>query len=130
MLIQELFGIMESDDAFKKFMGKATGGLEKDKAGVKSVVDDAAQDAKVDHLIKRITNCLRGLIPYKERSFDENDVRALFIGGDSKGMSKLLDQMEAIGFDSGGAWEENAEFFKKKLRLSKEDYMVLVKASQ
>lgn len=56
------------------------------------------------------------------------DIRAIFVGGSSAGMTKVIDQLEERGFDSAGTFADNTEFFKK-CKVTKTDYDKLVKAS-
>lgn len=58
-----------------------------------------------------------------------DDFRALFVGGDSKGMRKLLQALVDAGYDEmGGSYEDNKLIFSK-LGLSKADFEFLVARS-
>lgn len=58
-----------------------------------------------------------------------DDFRALFVGGDSKGMRKLQQALVDAGYDEmGGSWEDNKLIFQK-LGVTKADFDLLVELS-
>ncbi len=55
-----------------------------------------------------------------------DDFRALFIGGDSKGMRKLADALDKVGFDDLADSYERNKLIWQKLGVSKSDFEYLV----